>query len=78
MGLDRSPDVSRQKPGSLDPLLRPESLAFVGVSPRPGSPGNTMLRAAAVDGFGGPIFAINPRYDTIDGAPCYASREEAS
>lgn len=57
----------------LDPLLRPGSLAFVGASVRPDTPGNTMVRAAAMDGYAGRIYAINPKYDSVEGVSCFAS-----
>jgi acyl-CoA synthetase (NDP forming) len=55
----------------LDPLLRPASVAFVGASSRAESPGNTMLRVAAVDGYAGRVFAVNPKRSMIEGTPCY-------
>ncbi|TPM91551.1 acetate--CoA ligase family protein [Mesorhizobium sp. B2-1-3A] len=54
----------------LDPLLRPASIAFVGASVRPNTPGNTMVRAAAMDGYKGRLYAINPKYDVVEGVPC--------
>lgn len=60
-------------PHPLDPLLRPSSIAFVGASPRPDTPGNTMLAAATMDGYAGRIHAINPRYDRIEGVKCFPS-----
>jgi acyl-CoA synthetase (NDP forming) len=57
----------------LDPLLRPDSLAFVGASVRPDTPGNTMVRAVAMDGYAGSVYAINPKYDSVEGVPCFAS-----
>ncbi|QKC87850.1 CoA-binding protein [Mesorhizobium sp. NZP2234] len=55
----------------LDPLLRPASIAFVGASVRPNTPGNTMVRAAAMDGYSGRLYAINPKYDVVEGVPCF-------
>ncbi|MET2830042.1 acetate--CoA ligase family protein [Mesorhizobium shangrilense] len=55
----------------LDPLLRPASIAFVGASIRPDTPGNTMVRAAAMDGYRGRLYAINPKYDSVEGVPCF-------
>ena len=59
------------RPHRLDPLLRPRSIALVGASPRPDTPGNTMALAAARDGYAGKIFAVNPRYDEVEGLPCF-------
>lgn len=55
----------------LDPLLRPASLAFVGASPKPDTPGNTMLRAARLDGYQGRVHAVNPRYEAIGDVACF-------
>ncbi|TPL94100.1 acetate--CoA ligase family protein [Mesorhizobium sp. B2-3-12] len=55
----------------LDPLLRPASIAFVGASVRPNTPGNTMVRAAAMDGYRGRVYAINPKYDQVEGVSCF-------
>ena len=60
-----------QKAHRLDPLLRPASIAFVGASPTPDTPGRTMLYSAAMDGYRGRIHAVNPRYERIGDHPCF-------
>lgn len=60
------------KQHSLDILLRPRSIAFVGASDRPNSSGAAMLAMCLIDGFDGKIFPINPRLSTLNGGPCYA------
>ena len=60
------------KQHSLDILLRPRSIAFVGASDRPNSTGAAMLAMCLIDGFDGKIFSINPRLSTLNGWPCYA------
>lgn len=62
--------TSRHK---LDVLLKPLSIAFVGASVRKNTPGNTMIVAATMDGYQGRVYAINPKYDTVEGVPCYPS-----
>ena len=57
----------------LSPLLAPRSIAFVGASPRPDTPGNDMLKMIALSGFTGAIYPINPNYREIEGRHCYAS-----
>ena len=57
----------------LDPLLRPRSLALVGASPRPATYGRRMIAACLEAGFEGDVFLVNPKYDEIDGRPCYPS-----
>ena len=55
----------------LDPLLAPQSVALVGASTRPDSLGNDMVRMVKEGGFQGPIYPVNPRYEEIEGLPCY-------
>ncbi|HXP78042.1 MAG TPA: acetate--CoA ligase family protein [Stellaceae bacterium] len=57
----------------LSPLLAPRSIAFVGASPRPDTPGNDMLKMIALSSFTGAIYPINPNYREIEGRRCYAS-----
>lgn len=71
-GLGR-PDIPSLPTHPLDALLRPASLAFVGASNRPDTPGNTMIRAATADGFAGAIFPVNPNADRVEGLVCYPS-----
>lgn len=73
IGPTRDQPKSAAASHRLDPLLRPDSLAFVGASVRPDTPGNTMVRAAAMDGYAGRIYAINPKYHSVEGVPCFAS-----
>ena len=56
----------------LDALLRPRSIAILGASERP-SVGRTLIEALDRLGFPGPVYPINPKYDTLLGRPCYAS-----
>ena len=60
------------KQHSLDILLRPRSIAFVGASDRPNSTGLAMLEMCLIDGFDGKIFLVNPRLKTLNGMPCYS------
>jgi acetyltransferase len=51
----------------LDRLFSPKSIAVVGASPRPTSPGRAVLHNLRSAGFKGPIHLINPHYDEIEG-----------
>ncbi|MGE0006026.1 MAG: acetate--CoA ligase family protein [Parvibaculaceae bacterium] len=55
----------------LDPLLKPRSIAFVGASTRPDTPGNVMIRAILREGYRGDVFAINRKYRTVEGLLCH-------
>ncbi len=57
---------------SLVPLMRPRSLAIVGVSPKARFGGH-LLRNLKKIGFQGPIFPVNPNYAEFEGLPCYPS-----
>ncbi|MEU1509349.1 GNAT family N-acetyltransferase [Kitasatospora sp. NPDC005748] len=58
---------------SLGAMLRPGSVAVVGVSRRPGSVGRTVLAKIRQGGFTGPVWAVNPRAEEIDGRPVLPS-----
>jgi acyl-CoA synthetase (NDP forming) len=60
----------------LDPLLAPRSLAFIGASQRPNSPGNDTVRQALAGGFSGALYPINPRYSDVEGLSCFASIDD--
>jgi acetate---CoA ligase (ADP-forming) len=60
-------------PHRLDPLLAPRSIAFVGASARPDTPGNDMLRMIRRAGFAGEVLPVNPNYGEIEGWRCYPS-----
>jgi acetyltransferase len=50
----------------LDRLFSPRSVAVVGASPRPTSPGHAVLRNLRQAGFGGTISLVNPHYSAIE------------
>src|SRR5256886_17346903 len=59
----------------LDALLRPRSIAILGASERP-SIGPTLIESLDAIGFAGPVYPINPRYESILGKRCYPSVAE--
>ncbi len=61
---------------SLDPILRPRSIAVVGASRRTGSIGNAILRHLIEGGFTGPVYPINPSADSVAAVPAFASVRE--
>lgn len=58
---------------NLEKLLRPQSVAIVGASPREGAFSAQLVKAVRSLGYAGDVFLVNPRYEEIDGAPCYPS-----
>jgi acetate---CoA ligase (ADP-forming) len=57
----------------LTPLLSPRSIAFVGASAKPNTPGYDMMRMVHRGGFAGTVHAVNPNYREIEGYPCVPS-----
>ena len=55
----------------LDPLLKPQRIALVGVSNRDASPGQTLAKMLLESDYQGEIYLINPGYPEILGQPCY-------
>ena len=61
---------------TLRAMLEARSVAVVGASQRPGTPGNQMVRQLLVGRFAGEVAVVNPRYDEVEGIPCYPSLGE--
>jgi acyl-CoA synthetase (NDP forming) len=55
----------------LDPLLKPASIALVGVSERADSPGHRLLKMVLESDYAGEVYLVNPRYPAILGQPCH-------
>ncbi|WP_420137373.1 acetate--CoA ligase family protein [Sphingomonas sp.] len=70
-------DVASATPAarSLDRLLKPRSVAILGVSERPTALGNQVLANLERHGFDGAIHLINPKHDMLAGRPCLRSVE---
>ena len=63
--------ASRRQP--LDAIFRPENVAVVGASESPGSVGRTLLWNLVSNPFGGTIFPVNPKRDSVLGIEAYDS-----
>jgi acyl-CoA synthetase (NDP forming) len=58
---------------SLEPLLRPKSVAVVGASPKAGSAGSNIVLNLRQAEFAGEIYPVNPRYSEIHGIRSYSA-----
>ena len=58
---------------SLRPLLQPRSVAVVGPGRHRGSMGRAILHNIVTGGFTGPVYAVNPHAQAMEGVPCVAS-----
>src|SRR5271157_2776716 len=65
---DRQSEVA-----SLEPLLNPASVAVIGVSRDPASPGRVILRNIGDAGFAGRVYAVSPQGGDIEGIGCVRS-----
>jgi acyl-CoA synthetase (NDP forming) len=57
-------------------LMRPRSVAIVGVSPQPGSPGGGVLDNLERYGYGGDIHLVSRSRGEVKGRPCVASIDD--
>jgi len=71
MKADVARDISNRH--YLTPLFEPASVAIVGASETGGKVGATLISNMLAAGFKGPLFAVNPKYSSVRGVPCYAS-----
>src|SRR6266545_4131851 len=71
MKADVARDISNRH--YLTPLFEPASVAIVGASETAGKVGTTLISNMLAAGFKGPLFAVNPKYASVHGVPCYAS-----
>jgi acetyl coenzyme A synthetase (ADP forming)-like protein len=56
---------------SLQRFFDPKSVAIVGASRQPGKVGYEILTNLIAGGYGGKIFPVNPKADSIEGLKCY-------
>ena len=58
-------------PHYLDRLFAPRAIAVFGASDRKDSVGGRVLSNVLAAGFGGPVFPINPKHDSVAGQRCF-------
>ncbi|MFJ4048934.1 acetate--CoA ligase family protein [Pseudomonas hunanensis] len=58
---------------TFDAFLRPQSVAIVGASPKPGNPRNTLVKVLLKHGFTGRVYPVSPSHGEVEGLPAYAS-----
>ncbi|QOY86674.1 bifunctional acetate--CoA ligase family protein/GNAT family N-acetyltransferase [Paludibaculum fermentans] len=60
----------------LDPFFRPKNIAVIGATENPGSVGRTTLWNLISTPFGGAVFPVNPKRDSVLGIKAYKSVKE--
>lgn len=65
--------ASKRRPGEspLDVFFRPENVAVIGATERPGSVGRAIVANLVQGGFPGAIFPVNPKHATVLGLTSY-------
>src|SRR5581483_5866447 len=65
--------ASKRRPGEspLDVFFRPENVAVVGATERPGSVGRAIVANLVQGGFRGAIYPVNPKHSTVLGLRSY-------
>lgn len=68
---DRTYDILRLKHQPLDVIFAPKSIAIIGATERVGSVGRTILWNLISNPFGGTVFPVNPKRNSILGIKAY-------
>ncbi len=68
-----SPSAGPATFASLDPLVRPRSVAVVGASDDPTRIGGRPIAYMKAQGFQGSVWPVNPRRERVQGLPAFAS-----
>ncbi len=58
---------------NLERIFKPNSLAIIGASERPGSIGDSLMKNVLSGGYKGKVFPVNPKTGMIHGLPACAS-----
>ena len=61
---------------SLNPIMKPKSIALIGASTKEHTIGSDILKRLTEYGFTGNLYPVNPKADTIGGLKAYASVKE--
>jgi len=65
-------DAATLDPQTLTPFFAPRGVALIGASANPRKLGHAIWRNLTQSGYAGPVYPVNPRYQTLGGMPCYA------
>jgi acetyltransferase len=60
----------------LDTIFRPETVALIGATDKPGSVGRTVMRNLISNPFGGTVYPVNPKRPNVLGIKTYPSVSE--
>ncbi len=73
LAVDASHDILRTSRRALESIFAPKRVAVVGASERPGSVGRTVLWNLVSNPFGGTVYPVNPKRESVLGVRAYRS-----
>jgi acetyltransferase len=65
-----------RRPGSLDSLFAPKSVAVIGASNRPGSVGRAVFSNILLNEYAGTVYPVNPKDRSVGGVRSYPSVQD--
>ncbi len=68
---DLAHDVYRSERPALDAIFKPRAVAVIGATETAGSVGRTLVENLQAASFGGAVYPVNPKRDTVLGLPAY-------
>ncbi|MEL6164124.1 MAG: CoA-binding protein, partial [Cyanobacteria bacterium J06628_3] len=68
---DRAYDILRSQHHPLDAIFTPKNVAVIGASTKEDSVGRTLLWNLVSHPFGGTVFPVNPKHNSILGIKAY-------
>lgn len=71
--FDKAHDVFRREERPLDPFFAPRRVALIGATEAEGSVGRTLLENLIASPFGGTVFPVNPKRESVLGIQAHAS-----
>ncbi len=71
IGSNRAYDILRSQHHPLDAIFAPKNVAVIGASGKEGSVGRTLLWNLVSHPFGGTVFPVNPKHNSILGIKAY-------
>src|ERR1035441_6838179 len=70
---DKAHDVLRTEGHPLDAIFKPQSVAVIGASDRPGSVGRSVLWSLVSSPFGGTVYPVSEKRASVLGIKAYST-----
>ena len=68
--------MKKRDPSQVERLMRPRSVAIIGITSRPGSAGQGVLECLRINHFSGEIHLVSRSAESIDGLRCLAGADD--